>query len=505
MQAVEAQTIEENQNALETVPLLLFRVSGRKLLLAAAIFHVLMTCSVYAVGRFHILPNLFTENGILIGSDNGAYIQYLQACKELYQKEGLSGWLGYAGGMHIKFYAPSYILFSGITGRNIISLEPPNLLCYLVILTMVFKLGKDIFDRRVGVLAATLIAEWPSFLLHTTQIFRDPLFIAALLLAIWIVIDWLKHHFSWRQSFRVMAVGVLAVIILLLVRENMWELSVGIIVLGLCFLLLRQITEHRLLPANTVAAIVIIVFSFAMPHDFKRGHVRDYWFVNLLKGNSLQGYTSEVMTEARDDLPQEISNTAPAEPLNAEEEDRRLNEIIAARERNEQAQVDRTSFWVIIPWRLWVIRYCIARGYGYTDSNIDPDVEFKNFWDVIRYTPRALSIGLFAPFPNMWLTAGSMGKSARVVSGLETLLMYIIEALAVFAVWRSRKRLAVWYLVAVALAGVTLQAMVISNLGALYRMRYAFWMLIIIIGVEGLMTLLALRQTSATPMKKADA
>jgi hypothetical protein len=503
MQAVEAQTIEENQAIKEPSPFLLFRVNGRKLLLAAAIFHALITCSVYAAGRFHVLPNLLNADGILIASDSEAYMGYLQDSREKFQQEGLSDWLAYPIGVHIRLYTPCYLLFSGIFGKNIISLEPLNLLCYLAILALIFKLGKEIFDRRVGVLAATIIGLWPAFLLHTTQIFRDPLYIAALLLMIWIVIDWLNNHFSWRQSLAVTATGILTVIGLLLTRENMWELSLGILVLGLLFLLFRQVIERRLFPANLIAAIVIIVFAFGLPHDFKRGHVKDYWFVSLLKGNSVQGYDQDAIQQARDDLPQN-DIAMPDETMDAAEQNKQFQEQAAARESEEKSQVDKTSYWVMIPWRLWVSRHRIANGYGYTDSVIDPDVEFKNFWDVIRYTPRALSIGLFAPFPNMWLTTGSMGKSARVVSGLETLLMYIIEALAVFAVWRARKRLAVWYLVAVALVGVTLQAMVVANLGALYRMRYAFWMIIIILGVQGLITLFASRK-AAMKLTKADA
>ena len=500
MQAVEARAIEETEPVQESAPFLLFRVNGRKLLLAAAIFHLLITCSIYAAGRFHILPNLFNTAGILIASDSEAYMGYLQDSEEKFHKEGLTSWSAYPIGVHIKLYTPCYLLFSGIFGKNIISLEPLNLLCYLAILALIFKLGKELFDRRVGVVAATLIALWPSFLLHTTQIFRDPLFIAALLLAIWIVIEYLNRLFSWRQSLGVTAIGILTVIGLLLTRENMWELSVGILFLGLLFLLFRQIVERRLLPANLIAAIVIIVFAFSLPHDFKRGHINNYWFVSLLKGNIVQGYDQDAIQQARDDLPQN-NIAAPDETMDAAEQNNQLQEQVAARESEEKSQVDKTSYWVMIPWRLWVSRHRIARGYGYTDSIIDPDVEFKNFRDVILYTPRALSIGLFAPFPNMWLTAGSMGKSARVVSGLETLFMYMLEALAVFAVWRSHKRLAVWYLVAVALAGVTLQAMVVANLGALYRMRYAFWMLIIILGVQGLMTLFDSRKSAMTSNK----
>ena len=59
--------------------------------------------------------------------------------------------------------------------------------------------------------------------------------------------------------------------------------------------------------------------------------------------------------------------------------------------------------------------------------------------------------------------------------------MYAVEALALVGLWRGRGRLPVWLLASVAACGVTALGLVFVNVGALYRMRYVFMALLIIV------------------------
>jgi hypothetical protein len=121
-----------------------------------------------------------------------------------------------------------------------------------------------------------------------------------------------------------------------------------------------------------------------------------------------------------------------------------------------------------------------------TSSNIDPQVEFSSLADIGWYLPRAAVIGFFAPFPNMWLTpVDPAGRLRRRLAGIETACMYLIEALALIGLWVYRRQLQTWLLVLAAAIGVIALGMVVTNIGTLYRIRYAFWMLLIIIGMEG--------------------
>jgi len=146
-----------------------------------------------------------------------------------------------------------------------------------------------------------------------------------------------------------------------------------------------------------------------------------------------------------------------------------------------------SSIWTRLGVRLGDVRGGFKRQYPVAGSNIDTDVQFDGLGDVIRYLPRATAIGLFAPFPAMWFAAGDrVGLYGRLLSGLETLLIYMIELLALVCLWTQRRHLAAWLLLSIVLLCVTALGLVVTNVAALYRMRYTFWMLLILLGAQGI-------------------
>jgi hypothetical protein len=123
----------------------------------------------------------------------------------------------------------------------------------------------------------------------------------------------------------------------------------------------------------------------------------------------------------------------------------------------------------------------IADGLNKSGSAIDSNVTFAGPGDLIKYLPRALEIGYLAPFPPMWFGAGyNVGLIGRILSGLEMSVTYLIEALAFVFVWRRRRRLETWLLLLTTTTGVLALGMVVVNIGTLYRMRYPFWILMVI-------------------------
>jgi hypothetical protein len=120
-------------------------------------------------------------------------------------------------------------------------------------------------------------------------------------------------------------------------------------------------------------------------------------------------------------------------------------------------------------------------------SRIDTDVKLNSLGSIIRQLPRALEVGLFAPFPNMWLRAGKqVGYSGRVISGFETLLTYVIESMALLGWWRQRRNLAAWLLAITIGLGTVALGLVVNNMGAMYRLRYPFWVLMVVLGAGGI-------------------
>ena len=133
-------------------------------------------------------------------------------------------------------------------------------------------------------------------------------------------------------------------------------------------------------------------------------------------------------------------------------------------------------------------RIGFAENYPNASSNIDIHVRFNSVTDVFLYFPRALQIGLLAPFPSMWLgnTVSPGGSVMRLVSGLETLLSYTMIAGVVLLIFRLEvNRIAFLITVLMAILMILVLALTVCNVGTLYRMRYGSLQLLNGLGILG--------------------
>jgi hypothetical protein len=137
------------------------------------------------------------------------------------------------------------------------------------------------------------------------------------------------------------------------------------------------------------------------------------------------------------------------------------------------------------------------RMYEARESDIAGDVNLNTASDVWEFLPRAVVIGFMAPFPRMWIERGSYGLAGRLLSGAETLVMYFLYLGVAVCLWRNRRRIETWLLFLVATLGTIALGLVVANAGALYRLRYVFWIMFIIMAAEALIHFTVLR-TNAT-------
>jgi hypothetical protein len=116
-------------------------------------------------------------------------------------------------------------------------------------------------------------------------------------------------------------------------------------------------------------------------------------------------------------------------------------------------------------------------------SNLDVDVEFSSAIDIFLYGPRALQIGILAPFPDMWFSDGStaMSKYFRLISAVEVSTMYValigIASLLTFnfigvKILDYESNMAVIGIVIFSFVWVGVYALTTGNVGSIYRMRF---------------------------------
>ncbi|HSE25578.1 MAG TPA: hypothetical protein VLB68_28195 [Pyrinomonadaceae bacterium] len=407
-------------------------------LIAAAILHLCLTITVFMIGHFRLLPSIFDEHGIGLpfAMDSVAYRNWASEMVTVWQSQGLSAWFHTQASLHVRLYSISFAALGWLLGHNILAAEVLNLFYYLGILAAVYLLGKEVFNARAAFLAAVLVGVWPSFLLHTTQLVRDPISTLCLLMILYLMTLLLNREFG--RGVAVLFVIALATLMTFfwLLRGNMWNIVVVATLLTGVFLTIKMFVIRRFLAHQVVMIVVICVIVVVIP--------------STVKSTSMPNVRPPVTPFA----------------ISREEYMARRSSLISR--LILQLEVRRNGFKV----------------YEGQASNIDSDVALRSVGDVARYLPRAAEIGIFAPFPNFWLN-GPPFMISRVISGVETLLMYALYVFAVIAIWKERRRLSMWLILLVAVTGMISLGLAVINLGALFRLRYFFWILMIVIAARG--------------------
>lgn len=438
------------------------RFNGPRLLALAAVLHLVLAIALFALGRWQVAPALVDRDG-LMGSfafDSYDYQRGAIEANELLRKDELIAWATAPQPLHVKIVSVSFALLSPLFGYSTLSAEPYNLVCYIAIVALVFALGREVGGERAGLLSAAVVALWPTFLLHTLQLLKDPLFITAALAFLLCAVTLLSRTYRSRSSAAVSLVAIVLVIMLGFVRFSFVLLMIGVAVLISCLLIVRQMRQRQWLFWNMAPAVAILVTGLILLPVFS-GH----------KLRSVKRYSADQFgpAKASGDATMQVASVV-----------RNVAHPAASHMR--------------FPRRISAIRSRFAAAYSESGSLLDPATEFTSVTDLVRYVPRAVEIGMWAPFPSTWFSAGRrVGNAGKFISGCETLAIYLLQLLALVALIRGRRQLTLWFLLTVVVCGVTAIAFVVPNAGAIYRFRYLFWMLLIIAAMTGLSTALVKR------------
>lgn len=409
------------------------------LILAAAIWHVSITLGVFMAGKYQLAPGQIYPSGIgRFASDGVMYQGQVDELCQVLKNDGLVAWATWPTQLHVRLYSLPLFLVSRWFSFNILTIEPLNLIYYLAILVLVFKLGEAVFDFRAGMIAAGIVALWPSFLLHSTQLLRDPLLVLAVLVVIWTIIESWRADLRWRRGLLMGIAACTAVVVIRITRQPMWYLMMAAVAGGTVLLLLRTVRTRHVAAGNALFALLIVAAIIVTPRF-------QPYFRNQQESRIPTPFKEDV-----DSLP--------------------IPEQISARRHGFRLRMKDGK---IVP--------------AIDGSRIDPDVDLDDSGAIVRHLPRAIMVGFFAPFPNMWWQTGTqVGANGRLISGFETLLTYMLECLALIGLWRGRRNLSLWLIFGFTALGIIALGLVVNNVGALYRLRYPFWTMMVILAAGGL-------------------
>ena len=119
-------------------------------------------------------------------------------------------------------------------------------------------------------------------------------------------------------------------------------------------------------------------------------------------------------------------------------------------------------------------------------SIMDPEVTPQNITEVIQYLPRAYQLAAMAPFPSSW---GESMSLVRLLAAGEMFIYYLcLPGLFLLLLYNRTPK--VWVTFYFASTFLVISGFTIANLGSLYRVRYAYILILLMLGVLGWVTLL---------------
>jgi hypothetical protein len=298
--------------------------------------------------------------------------------------------------------------------------------------------------RKLAIASALIFGLWPSYLLHTTQLLKDPLYIMGMVMMFWGCVILL----SGRRAIISVLLIVFGVLVAYLNRTYVLE---PVICLSLLAAIL-ELWQSRRAWGHAGLAIVIIS-GLGVYFYIQRPAIQ----IQPLPGQ--QGH----------------SQTKPQRIGEIQKSSRKRHGYSAS--KLVEKGVGKISY----------LRERYIKKYPNAGTNIDTDVHFRSLLDILAYIPRAAIIGFLAPFPSHWFEeAKTAGRASRLVAGFEMVVWYVLLLgfLYFLVTGPIDLYIRIWMLV-YTLTLVVLTSLIVTNIGALYRMRYVYFLPILIGGLEG--------------------
>ena len=384
-----------------------------------------------------LIPSLHAGQGLLDGDS----VYFHSVAVQLAEKIRLHGWSAWS-----LYPAPGATGNVAILGAlyAVVGDEPSliipinaaiHALCGVLVYQIARQLASGKTGRIAGTIAAVLFVMFPSALNWYAQIHKDGFAIAGVLCVIWAWV-WVRERRVNGKAFGILIGGTLAGVLLVIF-----------------------VRPYNLLP---LTAVIAAVFCAIIAIDIRQLRLR--W-----KKLTLYALSVAVIT----------AGAAWSRTLGTEEQFNAPPDIHWHWERTGWLpQIPEDYLETVARLRVRLIASGIEVNAG---SLIDRDVVPNNISSVIAYAPRAVQIALFAPFPTTWMEKISL---TRLVSVFEMLIWYLIAPGVLLAIIYRRSSRLMMVLIFSALF-LYIYGFTIANVGTLYRVRYPYLFIFIIVGLVG--------------------
>lgn len=434
----------------------------------------------------YLFPSIHAGDGLMIGGD---WVGFQQLALDLLDDLATNGWSAWQlrpGDQAPAGIAAALYKLTGISKPWV--LLPLNAAVHafstIVLLLIVKKVTGRSNHSKQQLLPVLPFIFFPTALLWNTQFHKDGLFILGAFLFLYGLLQFtaVNNCESLSTAIKSFLLILSGVFLVYIVRPYGVEMVIYIglllaiiVTINLLFNLKRE--------KGLIYKIVFIWLAFALVFPFTATGSHHQFVV--VEYEELAPQAETVTTDIAADQQSTVVDDSSQQNVTAPAADLTFN--------NPGPEAWRKS--TILPstldetlYRMAVLRERYLAHKPWASSNIDLEVRFSSASDALRYLPRALQVGLLAPFPQAWFADGSTPVTTmmRKVSAGEMIIIYISLLGLLAGLWFWRCRIKFYLAVIFAVCMVLTYSLVVSNVGTLHRMRYGFMMILVALGIAAL-------------------
>ena len=437
----------------------------KKPILCCGIVFFLYSLVVGLLIQTTVVPKLFTETasveGLIIPDSIGFHQIAVAKAKEINEK----GWAYWE--LRPNGHSPAGIasVIYALSVEKPFSILPFNALVHALTACVVLGILLSFFPTGAAILGSMAFVLNPTAMEWVAQIHKDGLFVLGNLLLLLCLVNISAPGRPTTIARRgvYFFLGLAGIFIIWVARPHWAPVSFLFSLLIALNWIYSLVSRHGVIHSNRQKAFVLFCFLGLL---LAQNYAANYRPVDLLFSNTAYRVFSPSSGA--------ISNPA---------------DIIS-----NPADINKPEVWYrseFLPERLDQKFLSLASArLGVTATGgatlIDGKSTFNSANDVLSYVPRALQIGLFSPFPDLWIGDGStpVMTLARKVTGFFTLMGYLGIGSFFVALVSLRKRTEFRALAIMCFSSIILLAIVMPNIGTLIRMRFGFYAMCMAFGVS---------------------
>lgn len=388
-------------------------------------------------------------------------------------------------------------------------------------LVLLARMEASAVSRRAAI---ALLGYWPSLVMWSTQLLKDPIILALILAALAAIVTLVERLRAGRPVIRLMG-GLCLLLALVMTSRAYVGAALGMTaLLAVGWILAQQLRRRQTQALRSGMVILGCVLSLVAAWRLQFPRLIATWYrwptaVSAkptappprlafeagahVEHPSLSSVVLPPFTEVR---PSPLSMEAPPRPLWATGSvhtlpslSRQAGPVTLAplpttrrypRLPNEPAGSLAVRFLDMARKRLTITAIGGLRAGFIGDrrgSVVDQDVKLNTLWDVVAYLPRGLSVLLLAPFPSQWFEGNGRIGILRSFVAVEMVPLYALWCLMAFQLrrWRRFPPLPAAVLACFVFFIAVPMSLTVANAGTLFRLRLQFLLPMIVLMAAG--------------------